>query len=160
LNKVTNYFLAIFLVNILVILSALFIEFFLEIKPCILCIYQRYPYYIIALLSLIYFLKKDLKILLILLIILTSLASIILSTYHVGIETGLIEETTSCKTSLNNNLSKDAILKQLESNLASSCKEVSFKLFGFSLASINIILSFILTTIYYKIYLWMKKNAY
>lgn len=159
MNKVTNYFLAIFLVNILVILSALFIEFFLKIKPCILCIYQRYPYYVIALLSLIYFLKKDLKFLLILLIILTSLASIILSTYHVGIETGLIEETTSCKTSLNNNLSKDAILKQLESNLASSCKEVSFKLFGFSLASINIILSFILTTIYYKIYLWMKKNA-
>ncbi len=159
MSKVTNYFLAILLVNILVILSALFIEFFLKIKPCILCIYQRYPYYIISLLSLIYFLKKDLKILLILLIILTSLASIILSTYHVGIETGLIEETTSCKTSLNNNLSKDAILKQLESNLASSCKEVNFKLFGFSLASINIILSLILTTIYYKIYLWMKKNA-
>lgn len=159
MNKVTNYFLAILIVNILVILSALFIEFFLKIKPCILCIYQRYPYYIIILLSLIYFLKKDLKILLILLIILTSLASIILSTYHVGIETGLIEETTSCKTSLNNNLSKDAILKQLESNLASSCKEVNFKLFGFSLASINIILSLILTTIYYKIYLWMKKNA-
>lgn len=159
MNKVTNYFIAILFVNILVILSALFIEFFLKIKPCILCIYQRYPYYIIILLSLIYFLKKDLKILLILLIILTSLASIILSTYHVGIETGLIEETTSCKTSLNNNLSKDAILKQLESNLASSCKEVNFKLFGFSLASINIILSLILTTIYYKIYLWMKKNA-
>ncbi|MFZ9323374.1 MAG: disulfide bond formation protein B [Candidatus Fonsibacter ubiquis] len=159
MNKVTNYFIAILFVNILVILSALFIEFFLKVKPCILCIYQRYPYYIIAFLSLIYFLKKDLKILLILLIILTSLASIILSTYHVGIETGLIEETTSCKTSLNNNLSKDAILKQLESNLASSCKEVNFKLFGFSLASINIILSLILTTIYYKIYLWMKKNA-
>ena len=159
MNKVTNYFIAILFVNILVILSALFIEFFLKVKPCILCIYQRYPYYIIALLSLIYFLKKDLKIFLILLIILTSLASIILSTYHVGIETGLIEETTSCKTSLNNNLSKDAILKQLESNLASSCKEVNFKLFGFSLASINIILSLILTTIYYKIYLWMKKNT-
>jgi disulfide bond formation protein DsbB len=159
LSKVTNYFLAILFVNILVILSALFIEFFLKVKPCILCIYQRYPYYIIAFLSLIFFLKKDLKILLILLIILTSLASIILSTYHVGIETGLIEETTSCKTSLNNNLSKDAILKQLESNLASSCKEVNFKLFGFSLASINIILSLILTTIYYKVYLWMKKNA-
>ena len=159
MNKVTNYFISILFVNILVILSALFIEFFLKVKPCILCIYQRYPYYIIAFLSLIYFLKKDLKILLILLIILTSLASIILSTYHVGIETGLIEETTSCKTSLNNNLSKDAILKQLESNLASSCKEVNFKLFGFSLASINIILSLILTTIYYKIYLWMKKNA-
>jgi len=159
LSKVTNYFLAILLVNILVILSALFIEFFLKVKPCILCIYQRYPYYIITFLSLIYFLKKDLKIILILLIILTSLASITLSTYHVGIETGLIKETTSCKTSLNNNLSKDAILKQLESNLASSCKEVNFKLFGFSLASINIILSLILTTIYYKIYLWMKKNA-
>lgn len=159
MNKFTNYFIAILFVNILVILSAFFIEFFLKVKPCILCIYQRYPYYIITFLSLIYFLKKDLKIILILLIILTSLASITLSSYHVGIETGLIEETTSCRTSLNNNLSKDAIFKQLESNLASSCKEVNFKLFGFSLASINIILSLILTTIYYKIYLWMKKNA-
>lgn len=159
MKKVTNYFLAILLINILVILSALFIEFFLKIKPCILCIYQRYPYYIIIFLSLIYFLKKDLKILLILLIILTSLASIILSTYHVAIENGLIEETTSCTTSLNNNLSKDVILKQLESNLASSCKEINFKLFGLSLASINIFLSLILTTIYYKIYSWMKKNA-
>lgn len=158
MNKVTNYFLAILLINILIILSALFIEFFLKIKPCILCIYQRYTYYIIILFSIIYFLKKDLKILLILLIIFTSLASIILSVYHVGIETGFIEETMSCKT-LNNNLSKDAILKQFESNLASSCKEVNFKLFGFSLASINIILSLILTFIYYKIYLWMKKNA-
>jgi disulfide bond formation protein DsbB len=158
LNKVTNYFLAILLINILIILSALFIEFFLKIKPCILCIYQRYTYYIIILFSIIYFLKKDLKILLILLIIFTSLVSIILSVYHVGIETGFIEETMSCKT-LNNNLSKDAILKQFESNLASSCKEVNFKLFGFSLASINIILSLILTFIYYKIYLWMKKNA-
>ena len=158
MNKVTNYFLAILLINILIILSALFVEFFLKIKPCILCIYQRYTYYIIILFSIIYFLKKDLKILLILLIIFTSLVSIILSVYHVGIETGFIEETMSCKT-LNNNLSKDAILKQFESNLASSCKEVNFKLFGFSLASINIILSLILTSIYYKIYLWMKKNA-
>jgi disulfide bond formation protein DsbB len=158
LNKVTNYFLAILLINILIILSALFIEFFLKIKPCILCIYQRYTYYIIILFSIIYFLKKDLKILLILLIIFTSLVSIILSVYHVGIETGFIEETMSCKT-LNNNLSKDAILKQFESNLAASCKEVNFKLFGVSLASINIILSLILTSIYYKIYLWMKKNA-
>ena len=158
MNKVTNYFLAILLINILIILSALFIEFFLKIKPCILCIYQRYAYYIIILFSIFYFLKKDLKILLILLIIFTSLVSIILSVYHVGIETGLIEETMSC-TLGNNNLSKDAILKQFESNLASSCKEVNFKLFGFSLASINIILSLILTSIYYKIYLWMKKNA-
>ena len=146
MNKVTNYFLAILLINILIILSALFIEFFLKIKPCILCIYQRYTYYIIILFSIIYFLKKD-------------LVSIILSVYHVGIETGFIEETMSCKTLSNNNLSKDAILKQFESNLASSCKEVNFKLFGFSLASINIILSLILTSVYYKIYLWMKKNA-
>ena len=159
MNKVTNYFLAILLINILIILSALFIEFFLKIKPCILCIYQRYTYYIIILFSIIYFLKKDLKILLILLIILTSLVSIILSVYHVGIETGFIEETMSCKTLGNNNLSKDAILRQFESNLAASCKEVNFKLFGFSLASINIILSLILTSVYYKIYLWMKKNV-
>jgi disulfide bond formation protein DsbB len=128
-NKIYNYFIYIFLINIFVILSALFIEYILKVKPCALCIYERYPY-----------------------------VSFFLAGYHVGIEYGLINELSSCKTEVSKNISKDILLKELQSKLAPSCKEVAFKLFGLSLASINMIMSLILTILYYKIFLWTKRT--
>ena len=152
MNKVTNYFLAILLINILIILSALFIEFFLKIKPCILCIYQRYPYYLILLFSILFFLKNNWKNQLIILIITTSVASFFLAGYHVGIEYGLINDLSNCKAEVGKNIIKDILLKEIQSKLASSCKEISFKIFGLSLASVNMIMSLILTILYYKIF--------
>lgn len=92
------------------------------------------------------------------LIIITSIVSFFLAGYHVGIEYGLINELSSCKTELGTNISKDILLKELQSKLVASCKEISFKLFGFSLASINMIISLILIILYYKIFLWTKKT--
>ncbi len=86
------------------------------------------------------------------LITLTSAVSFFLAGYHVGIEYGLINELSSCKTEISKNMSKDILLKELQSKLAPSCKEVDFKLFGLSLASINMIMSLILTILYYKIF--------
>ena len=92
------------------------------------------------------------------LITLTSAVSFFLAGYHVGIEYGLINELSSCKTEISKNMSKDILLKELQSKLAPSCKEVEFKLFGLSLASINMIMSLILTILYYKIFSWTKKT--
>jgi len=92
------------------------------------------------------------------LITLTSAVSFFLAGYHVGIEYGLINELSSCKTEISKNMSKDILLKELQSKLAPSCKEVDFKLFGLSLASINMIVSLILTILYYKIFSWTKKT--
>lgn len=156
-NRIYKYFIYIFLINILVIISALFIEYFLRVKPCALCIYQRYPYYLILLLSALFFLKNEWKNQLIILIITTSVVGFFIASYHVGIEYGLINELSNCKTEIDKNISKDILLKELQSKLAPSCKEVSFKLFGLSLASINMIMSFILTVLYYRISLWTKK---
>ena len=93
------------------------------------------------------------------LITLTSAVSFFLAGYHVGIEYGLINELSSCKTEISKNMSKDVLLKELQSKLAPSCKEVNFKLFGLSLASINMIMSLILTILYYKIFSWTKKTS-
>ena len=65
----------------------------------------------------------------------------------------------SCKTEISKNISKDMLLKELQSKLAPSCKVVEFKLFGMSLASINMIMSFIFTILYYKMFLWIKKTS-
>jgi len=93
------------------------------------------------------------------LITFTSTVSFFLAGYHVGIEYGLINELSSCKTEISKNMSKDILLKELQSKLAPSCKEVDFKLFGLSLASINMIMSLILTILYYKIFSWTKKTS-
>ena len=157
-NKIYNYFIYIFLINIFVILSALFIEYILKVKPCALCIYERYPYYLILLFTILFFFKNNWKNQLMILIIITSVVSFFLAGYHVGIEYGLINELSSCKTEVGKNISKDILLKELQSKLAPSCKEVAFKLFGLSLASINMIMSLILTILYYKIFSWTKKT--
>jgi len=158
-NKIYKYFIYIFIINFLVISSALFIEYILKVKPCALCIYERYPYYLILIFCALFFLKNSWKNQLIILIIITSVVSFFLAGYHVGIEYGLINELSSCKTEFNNNISKDILLKELQSKLAPSCKEVGFKLFGLSLASINMIMSLILSILYYKIFSWIKKTS-
>ena len=91
------------------------------------------------------------------LMILTSIVGFFLAGYHVGIEYGVIDELSSCKTEISKNISKDMLLKELQSKLAPSCKVVEFKLFGMSLASINMIMSLIFTILYYKIFSWIKK---
>ena len=158
-NQIYKYFIYIFVVNFFVISSALFIEYILKVKPCALCIYERYPYYLILIFCALFFLKNSWKNQLIILIIITSVVSFFLAGYHVGIEYGLINELSSCKTEFNNNISKDILLKELQSKLAPSCKEVGFKLFGLSLASINMIMSLILSILYYKIFSWIKRTS-
>ena len=155
-NKTNKYFLFIFSINIFIISVTLFIEYSLKIKPCILCLYERYPYYLILLFCSLFFLNNNWKNQLIILIVLTSISSFFLAGYHAGIEYGLINELSNCKVIANNNISKDILVKELENRLSSSCKEVNFKLFGLSLASINTIVSLALSILYYKIFLWIK----
>ncbi|MEY3808957.1 MAG: hypothetical protein RL306_139 [Pseudomonadota bacterium] len=157
INKIHKYFIYIFVINLFVVSSALFIEYILKVKPCALCIYQRYPYYLILLLSALFFLKNNWKYSLMILMTLTSIVGFFLAGYHVGIEYGVIDELSSCKTEISKNISKDILLKELQSKLAPSCKQVDFKLFGMSLALINMIMSLIFAILYYKMISWIKK---
>jgi disulfide bond formation protein DsbB len=159
INKIHKYFIYIFVINLFVVSSALFIEYILKVKPCALCIYQRYPYYLILLLSALFFLKNNWKYSLMILMTLTSIVGFFLAGYHVGIEYGVIDELSSCKTEISKNISKDILLKELQSKLAPSCKQVDFKLFGMSLALINMIMSLIFTILYYKMFSWIKKTS-
>ncbi len=90
---------------------------------------------------------------------LTSIVGFFLAGYHVGIEYGVIDELSSCKTEISKNISKDILLKELQSKLAPSCKQVDFKLFGMSLALINMIMSLIFAILYYKLFSWIKKTS-
>jgi disulfide bond formation protein DsbB len=150
--SINTYLKIIFFISLISILSALFIEHFLGHQPCNLCLIQRIPYGLsIILIFLNYFLKKDQKFLVILLALIFSF-SFVISFYHFGIEQGFFEESAVC--GLKNAteiISKEEILKQLQTKTV-NCKDVTFRIFGFSLTTFNMFISLILVFLLVKIF--------
>ena len=142
----------------LVIISAFVIEYGLNHQPCKLCLYERIPYILSILLIIkILFVKKYEKITLFILFLIF-IASAVLAFYHFGIEQGFFSESFVCKVGdLSGTLSKEQLLEQLNKN-SISCKDVSFRVLGLSLATINTILSIILSVIFLKLFLNYAKN--
>mgnify|MGYP001285823220 FL=1 len=134
------------------------IEYGLGHKPCKLCLYQRYPYFISIFLILnVVIIKKYIKISF-LILSLVSLTGSIIAFYHFGIEQGFFSETLVCEAkNLDQNLSKEDILKQLGKNTI-SCKTVTFRVLGLSLASINTIFSFVLFVIFLRLFRNYENN--
>ena len=151
-------FLTIFLISFIALISAYFIEYVLGYQPCILCLYERVPYFLAILILLINFKYNKLEKHFILFLIIIFFIATLLSLYHLGIEQGLIEESLLCNLEKGTNIiDKDEILKQLQQKNI-SCKDVAFKIFGLSLTSFNIIISLLLTISLTKVYLEYEKN--
>ena len=142
----------------LVLISAFVIEYGLNHQPCKLCLYERIPYILSILLIIkILFVKKYEKITLFILFLIF-IASAVLAFYHFGIEQDFFNESFVCKAGdLTGTLSKEQLLEQLNKN-SISCKDVSFRVLGLSLATINTILSIILSVIFLKLFLNYAKN--
>ena len=153
-----SYLNLILLISLISIISAFFIEYILGHQPCNLCLIERIPYVLsITLIISNYIFKTNEKIVILLLIITFTFSSIV-SFYHFGIEQDFFEESPVC--TLNNTseiISKEEILKQLQ-EIYISCKDVTFRVFGLSLTSINMFLSLILTTLLTKIFISYEKN--
>ena len=156
MRKNQNLFYSVILfISIFSISSALYIEYAMSIPACKLCLYQRVPYIISIILCFFgYFFSKNNM--WIYLLVLTFLSSFIISGYHVGIENNIFMEFPGCKNENINTTDKAELLQSLN-NFLPSCKEVNFKIFGLSLATINFILSIALTLITIK-YLYNEKN--
>ena len=143
---------------ILILISAFIIEYGLNHKPCKLCLYERIPYFLsIFLIMKILFFKGYEKITLLILVLVFIISSVI-AFYHFGIEQGFFKESLVCTTQdLSENLSKEDLLKQLKQNNI-SCKDVSFKILGFSLAAINTIFSIFLSVIFIRLFMNHGQN--
>ena len=142
----------IFLISIIALSSAFFIEYVLGHQPCNLCLLERIPYLLAIIIILlnykfIHFEKNFILVLTLIFLVATGL-----SLYHLGIEQGFIKESLVCDLNNGSNLlSKDDILKQLQQKNV-SCQDVTFKIFGLSLTSYNILISLIISISTTKIY--------
>ena len=141
LNK-KNFYLFILFYSLLAIFFALYVEYILQYKPCKLCLYQRVPYIVAIFISFVgyNYIKND-KILILVVMIFS--ISVLISGYHYGIENDIFEEFSGCTTSALGIIDKSELLKSLNDHVP-SCKDVSFKLFGISLAGINLLLSLLI----------------
>ena len=134
-------------INISILLSAYYIQYVLRVPPCPMCQYQRIPYYLIVVtLGIFFFNIVNFKKLILILIFLSSL-SIAISFYHIGIEQGFFQELNSCKDDVGANNTQD-LLKELSNKGIVSCKEVSFRIYGFSLATLNFLANLALVLFY------------
>ena len=158
-NKINKKFLFLLLTFIsLIIISAFVIEYQLGHKPCSLCIYERIPYFISIFLILKILLNTNYQKITLFILFLVFLVSAILGFYHFGIEQGFFSESLIWATwNISENLSKEELLELLESNPI-SCKDISFKMLGFSLATINTIFSIILSVIFIRLFINYEKN--
>ena len=160
MSKIKNkkIFNLILLFSVFALIAAYFIQYVLKHKPCNLCLIERIPYILsIVVISICLFTEKFEKISLIVLGLIFFSATLI-ALYHFGVEQGFIEESLVCDlNNENNNLSKQDLLNQLK-EIPVSCKNVTFRVFGLSLATFNIFINLILCVIITNIFLTHEKN--
>ena len=156
--KAELYLKIIFLFSFIALISAFFIEHALGHQPCNLCLIERIPYGLSIIIIMVAFLTKKNQKFLVLLLILTFIFSFAISFYHYGIEQGFFQESSICGLKdFTKSITKEDLLKQL-SEKTTSCRDVTFRIFGLSLTSINIIISLLFIITLLKIFTKYEKN--
>ena len=156
--KAEFYLKIIFLFSLTALISAYFIEYVLGYQPCNLCLIERIPYGLSIILITTTFIFKKSKKFIVLLLILTFIFSLSISVYHYGIEQGFFQESAVCKVqNFTETITKEDLLKQLNKRII-SCKDVTFRIFGLSLTSINIMISLLFIISLSKVFIIYEKN--
>ncbi len=153
--SIKKYYLIILLVCIISLISAVYIEYVIEVKACTLCLYQRVPY-VVSIFICFFGYNYYKNLFWLILLIITFIVGSFISGYHVGIENNFFKEFSGCKGNNLDILNKNELLEALSSSMP-NCKDVSFKILGFSLATLNFIISIVICLISTK-YLIYEKN--
>tara|TARA_Y100000590_G_C15266874_1_gene843473 strand:- start:39 stop:536 length:498 start_codon:yes stop_codon:yes gene_type:complete len=156
---IKNWSKIIFIISILAISSALIAEYFYNLIPCKMCLYQRYPYYfIIAIFIIFNFFKKNHLIFLYMLFELSIFYGLFYSGWHVGIERKIFKSPSGCANEFNDISSTAALKQQIVNQDIVNCSEVSWYILELSAASFNFLL-LILLLFFNTMYLYKKLYA-
>ena len=154
--NIKNFYLLISLLSVTILIGAIYIEYVIGAQPCVLCKYQRIPYVVSIFLCFAGYKNPYAKIW-IYSLILIFLISIVISAYHVGIENNIFPEFSGCTVDNINIIDKNLLLKKL-SEVPPNCKDVNFRIFGLSLATINVLISLIVVIISIRIIVYEKNR--
>ena len=135
-----NYFLICFALSFVTIISVYTIEFFFKIPPCELCVYQRIPYFVILILSIL-FLKFEKYKFKFPLIFLCFFSTSMMSLFHSLVERRIVNYQSSCASSSKDFENIEQLRSFLEDAPLVKCDEITFSILGLSFANINFLLS-------------------
>ena len=110
------------------------------LQPCVLCIYQRYPYGVAAALGIVGMIVARRPGLLRLILLSAVLAFFVdagIAAFHVGVEQHWWAGTSECGSTLDLNASPDDLKNQLLNQPMVRCDEPAWELFGISMAGYN-----------------------
>lgn len=125
--------------------AALIFQFGFGYQPCILCIWQRWPYVAVLVFAIVTVLFRRWQGVGDGLLVASGLALLAgagIAVYHVGVEQHLWAGTASCgSTAPIGTLSVDELRARLMATPITRCDEVQWSLFGVSMAGYNVVIS-------------------
>ena len=124
-----------------------------NLEPCRLCLIQRIPYVLIAVIGWIGLKHSDWLSAGNLTAIagFVFLAGAAIAIYHVGIEQNLWQSTVGCNGELSQQVSTNQLQEMLQQKSPKSCNAIDWTLFGISMASYNAFFSLICAGITFNI---------
>jgi disulfide bond formation protein DsbB len=133
--------------------GAWFFQLVLDIRPCPLCLEQRYAYYLAILLGALvaFAAAKDAPRGVLLaglgLLALAALGNAGLGTYHAGVEWHFWQGPTDCTGTIGDLGSAGSLLERLDTVKVIRCDEVQWRFLGLSLAGYNVLISLLMAAI-------------
>src|SRR3982074_65330 len=152
-NPALTAALAIAVVAAATLAGAWFFQLVLDIRPCPLCLEQRYAYYLAIPLGALTALAaarnapRALPLAGLALLATATLANAGLATYHAGVEWHLWQGPTDCTGEIGNLGSAGNLLARLDTVKVIRCDEVQWKFLGLSLAGYNVLISILMAAI-------------
>ena len=131
-------------ISMSMILFVLISEYVFGFTPCSLCLIQRYPHMLVAITSIWLVFFRTHNLFMYPLNTLIMAFSIILASYHVGVEQGVFQGPQSCSSSNLSSVgekSAEALLIDLLNTSVVRCNEVTWSFMRLSMASWNLIIS-------------------
>lgn len=129
--------------SILALIFAYISQFGFDLQPCILCLYQRKPFFAIialAIIAIVFFKSEQSKKIAFFFCIFFLLINVGIATYHVGVEQKIFQGPTTCSSENLNDLENlDELREALMKTKAIRCDVPSFVFLGLSMAAWNVI---------------------
>ena len=146
-------------VSVIALLGAYATEYIMNLPPCVLCVYQRYCYYLLIVFSAIGFAKPANKPV-IWLVAATILSACLIAGYHASVERRIIAASKHCSSQvkISDNLSIAEIKDMLYEKPVASCERAALKFIGLSMAEWNLLLNLGLLVILYNLWKYKRNN--
>ena len=144
-----NQYLLLLLISTISLAFAYIVEYIMHLAACPLCIYQRFPYLIYIMLSIIALSSKENYDRY---FALTAFSACMLAGYHTGIERGVFELSAFCTplVSVTDNISVEDFTKMLYNQQIGTCNKPALVIFSLSMTEWNLLLNLALLAMFIK----------